>query len=95
MVTRIVDHPPDLDHEMPKGRKREKQAETDEPASSFSSRLFAFSPFRGFAIRRVPLVVEGVLGGVALLAENPIGRAIAGKHCLLENAENPQARKQC
>jgi len=46
-------------------------------------------------VRRVPLVVEAVFGGVALLAEHPIGPAVAEKHCLPESVENRKACKPC
>jgi len=47
------------------------------------------------ASRRVPLVVEAVFGGVALLAEHPIGLAVAEKHCLPESVENWKVCKPC
>jgi len=40
---------------------------------------------RSHISRRVPLVGEAVFGGVALLAEHPIGLAVAEKHCLPES----------
>jgi len=49
-LTDVPDRPADVDHEMPKGRRREREAETDEPTCWSSSPIFVFSPFRVFAI---------------------------------------------
>ena len=45
-----LDHPLDVDHEMPKERKHERQARMDEATFSSSSPIFAFSSFRVFVI---------------------------------------------